>query len=207
MLNITAIDLDKLENWFKREAKQMDLSRALSDLRAVKLEDLPAQVLQWIKDHPKQTTFYILDGVAFFVPGAMYLPVLRMLGFSRLGPVARTSQPTLRPSLHADPDEGTVASLLQSRLSGHVPARGWFAYLQRAAMRGYGKKMLDRFSRVLSKVVGWLYEIVHRSSDKVDRDGDGEPRSTANCASGLQGSGLCVLAIGTAVVAVGVLAF
>lgn len=41
--------------------------------------------MQWIRDNPKQTIFYIVEGVLFFVPGGFYGPVLRWLGWGRLG--------------------------------------------------------------------------------------------------------------------------
>lgn len=51
----------------------------------VKVEDMPDAVVQWIRDNPKQTTFYIVQGVAFFVPGALYGPVLSWLGWKAFG--------------------------------------------------------------------------------------------------------------------------
>jgi hypothetical protein len=55
---------------------------------AIKWEDLPEKAKQYVKDHPYQTTFLVIEGLVFIYPGPMNAIVLRMLGFTPLGPQA-----------------------------------------------------------------------------------------------------------------------
>ncbi len=49
---------------------------------------LPSEVKTWIKDHPYQTAFYVVNGVVLFAPGLLAGPLLGALGWTSLGPRA-----------------------------------------------------------------------------------------------------------------------
>ncbi|KAK5135165.1 hypothetical protein LTR08_005551 [Meristemomyces frigidus] len=71
--------------WLKQASKDVGLNNTLNDLQAVKLEEFPSGAFQYIKDNPKQTTFHIINGVAFFSPALVYGPLLGVLGFGAGG--------------------------------------------------------------------------------------------------------------------------
>lgn len=48
------------------------------------------QILDWISEHPYQTAFQIVNGIIIFTPAAVTTPVLHLLGFRSLGPLAGT---------------------------------------------------------------------------------------------------------------------
>jgi hypothetical protein len=52
----------------------------------IKLENLPEIVKQYIKDHPYQTAFLIIGCFVYLCPSSMTAPLLRMFGFTPLGP-------------------------------------------------------------------------------------------------------------------------
>ena len=56
---------------------------------AINYEDLPEDIKTWIKENPKQTAFYVFQGVVFFAPGLLSAPLLRLLGFTPKGPVGK----------------------------------------------------------------------------------------------------------------------
>jgi hypothetical protein len=51
-------------------------------------DELPGQAKTWIAEHPYQTAFYIVNGVAFFFPSLMTGPLLWSLGWTSNGPRA-----------------------------------------------------------------------------------------------------------------------
>lgn len=73
------------QRWLKQASKDVGLEATLDDLQAVKLEELPEETLRYIRENPEQTLFYVVEGVAFFTPGLIYGPLLKVLGFSARG--------------------------------------------------------------------------------------------------------------------------
>ncbi|OBT67307.1 hypothetical protein VE03_02749 [Pseudogymnoascus sp. 23342-1-I1] len=97
---------------------------------------VPSVVLDWIAAHPGQTALLVVNGVLIFTPAALTGPLLASLGFGASGPLA-----------------GSAAASLQSML-GSVGARGVFAYLQSAAMGGYGVAAVNGVAQVFGAVSG-----------------------------------------------------
>ncbi|KAK4549234.1 hypothetical protein LTR36_007692 [Oleoguttula mirabilis] len=128
---IDHMDSSGLGKHLKQASKDIGLNATLNDLQVVKLEDLPAEALQYIKDNPTQTVFYIIEGVAFFSPATVYSPLLRIVGFSRKGVKA-----------------GTLAARLQRLFGATVPAGSWFAHLTSAGAGGYGKIAASGLTRL-----------------------------------------------------------
>ncbi|KFZ07988.1 hypothetical protein V502_09630 [Pseudogymnoascus sp. VKM F-4520 (FW-2644)] len=82
--------------------------------------DVPPFIFDWMRAHPGQAVFYVVNGILVFTPAALTGPLLTSMGWGASGPVA-----------------GSVAASLQTML-GNVGAGSIFAYLQSAAMGGYG---------------------------------------------------------------------
>ncbi|KAK5691271.1 hypothetical protein LTR17_025718 [Elasticomyces elasticus] len=104
----------------------------------IELDKLPAEVLHYIEDHPFEVAIYVVETMLIFMPGGVYVPLLRILGFGAKGPMARS-----------------IAALIQSKIGARVPARSWFAHLVSGAMGGYGKAVLRMWTRVFLKVASW----------------------------------------------------
>ncbi|KAL1650872.1 hypothetical protein SLS58_000991 [Diplodia intermedia] len=86
---------------------------------AVEWHRLPKQTIDHVAQHPYQTAFYAINGVAFAAPLAFAAPVLGAVGFGAVGPTA-----------------GSMAAGAQG---ASVAAGSLFATLQSAAMGGsYG---------------------------------------------------------------------
>ena len=66
--------------WLKQASEDVGFDRALSDLQHVRLEELPEAIAHYIKDNSAQTTFYVVNGIAFVSPGIIYGPILSPLG-------------------------------------------------------------------------------------------------------------------------------
>ena len=85
---LSNIDYDKFPDAFK------DVN---DKIVGIEYSDLPGNVKEWIKEHPYQTAFYIVNGIAFIAPGLVATPLLGLMGFGSLGPRA-----AMLPSLHVD---------------------------------------------------------------------------------------------------------
>ncbi|WWC64102.1 uncharacterized protein I303_106709 [Kwoniella dejecticola CBS 10117] len=117
--------------------EQKEAIEDMEEWITMKFKDLPEQVKDYIKEHPYQTAFHVINGVVFFAPSLVWGPVLGMLGFTPIGPAA-----------------STLASAAQSFIHP-VVAKGVFATCQSAKMGGYGAGILDtavRFGMKLSTV-------------------------------------------------------
>ncbi|WWC97892.1 hypothetical protein V866_004780 [Kwoniella sp. B9012] len=88
-------------------------------------EDLPEAIKQYIKDHPYQSVFHVVNGVVFLAPGLSWGPVLGLLGFTGIGPAA-----------------GSTAAFAQSWIHP-VISKGIFATCQSAKMGGYGVGIMN----------------------------------------------------------------
>ncbi|KAK5113485.1 hypothetical protein LTR62_003354 [Meristemomyces frigidus] len=87
----------------------------------------------------------VVDTVLLFVTGVAWIRVLRLVGFTKIGVRGRS-----------------VAALIQRMIGARVPARGWFAHLVSGAMGGYGRKLLDNWTRVGIKLAGWIVYLAGR---------------------------------------------
>ncbi|TGO10062.1 hypothetical protein BTUL_0145g00090 [Botrytis tulipae] len=95
---------------------------------------LSENIISYIQEHPFKSALHVINLLTFFTPAAVGGPFLYLLGFARLGPRAVS-----------------IASISQS-IFGNVATRSLFAYLQSAAMSGYG---LGAFNTVLRSVSGF----------------------------------------------------
>jgi len=93
---------------------------AQSQVFRVSITNVPAVVHRWVIANPGQSAWLISNGILIFTPAALTGPLLATMGFGASGPVA-----------------GSIAAWLQSIL-GNVGAHSVFAYMQSAAMGGYG---------------------------------------------------------------------
>ena len=46
------------------------------------------EIKPWIREHPYQTAFYVVNGIFLLAPGLVTTPSLGVLGFGSLGPKA-----------------------------------------------------------------------------------------------------------------------
>ncbi|KAH0558469.1 hypothetical protein GP486_004874 [Trichoglossum hirsutum] len=129
--------IDALEAGFVG-VKQHDISQAVvkilgrgkDQVLAIDYGALGSELQDYIKAHPYQTTFHVVNGIVYFYPGVAWVPLVRSLGFSLNGPMALS-----------------LASKFQAAL-GNVPARHVFSFLQSAAMNGYGAAPVANAVRV-----------------------------------------------------------
>ncbi|RDW83501.1 hypothetical protein BP5796_04992 [Coleophoma crateriformis] len=84
------------------------------------ITSVPTAIQGWITTNPRQTALLISSGILNVTPATLTSPLLATMGFGASGPIA-----------------GSVAASLQSMV-GNVGAHSTFAYLQSAAMGGYG---------------------------------------------------------------------
>ncbi|WRT68987.1 uncharacterized protein IL334_005969 [Kwoniella shivajii] len=104
--------------------------------------DLPCHVVEWVKEHPGEAAFLVMDIGLFIAPWVLTEPLLLVLGFSRFGPVARS------------------AAAVAQKAIGKVKARDFFAHLQSAAMKGYGQIVVEHIVRAGTALAGlfkWLW--------------------------------------------------
>ncbi|KAK4556330.1 hypothetical protein LTR86_006474 [Recurvomyces mirabilis] len=140
------IDVIDFEKWLVNNT-MAEMKDTLAELQAIEWKDVPANITKYVEEHPYETAFYVIETVILFVPGGFWGPVLKAIGFTKLGVRARS-----------------IAALLQSKIGARVPARGWFAHLVSAAMGGYGRKLLDGWTRIGVKFAGWFGFLAGRKS-------------------------------------------
>ncbi|KAK3619294.1 hypothetical protein LTR56_013874 [Elasticomyces elasticus] len=92
----------------------------------VKMEELPSDVLKYIKENPGKTAFYVVAGVAFFNPGGVTGPLLNLAGFEEIGHRAKT-----------------LSTLWQRTYGAAVPGGSWLSTCTSAGMGGYGEAVLN----------------------------------------------------------------
>jgi len=73
------------------KAKQL-FGHAVQGLKNVKWEELPDHVKEHIKNNRKMTAFQVATFLVSIIPGLVAGPVLGIMGFSKLGPVAGMSR-------------------------------------------------------------------------------------------------------------------
>ncbi|KFY41087.1 hypothetical protein V494_03228 [Pseudogymnoascus sp. VKM F-4513 (FW-928)] len=114
---------------------------ALSQVLQFSVKEVPSVVLEWIAAHPGQTALLVVNGVLVFTPAALTGPLLAQMGFGASGPVA-----------------GSAAAAFQSML-GNVGAPSVFAYLQSAAMGGYGAAAVNGVAQACGVVSGGIFSM------------------------------------------------
>jgi hypothetical protein len=137
-------ELSQVE-WEKLRKKLLEiLENIKNSVLMVELSKLPSDLLDWIKEHPGDTVFYVVSGVVFFYPAIVSGPLLELLGFAAKGPVGGMlflciSWGVIDENLADEVLDklGSLAALAHATI-GNVPARHVFSYLQSAAMGGYG---------------------------------------------------------------------
>ncbi|WVQ63984.1 uncharacterized protein L199_002142 [Kwoniella botswanensis] len=82
-VNFTQIDNVHIQNRFRDRLTEVE-----NVLVTIRWEDLPANTIKWVEEHPKEAAFIAMDIGLFIAPWLLTEPVLVGLGFSRLGPVA-----------------------------------------------------------------------------------------------------------------------
>lgn len=65
-----------------------EVEKAHAEVFQAEWKDLPVDAHNWIKEHPYQTAFYVMNGIVFFAPAASSGPILWILGFADKGPRA-----------------------------------------------------------------------------------------------------------------------
>jgi hypothetical protein len=88
---ISQVEWDKLsqegKEWAEKTARTLNIpiSLAAEKLFSIAEDNLPAEIVQWIADHPGQTVFIVTGGVVYFAPHLLTVPVLTSLGFTTTG--------------------------------------------------------------------------------------------------------------------------
>ncbi|KAF2821361.1 hypothetical protein CC86DRAFT_103096 [Ophiobolus disseminans] len=91
-----------------------------SDPKQASLEQILELIKQWIKAHPYQSIFHIVNGAIILSPAIATVPALAGLGLGAGGPIPAFAAPAIQSWL------------------GTVEAGSWFAIGQSAGMGGYG---------------------------------------------------------------------
>lgn len=52
------------------------------------VRDVPPLIFEWMKAHPGQTVFYVVNGVLVFTPAFLTGPILASMGWVASGPAA-----------------------------------------------------------------------------------------------------------------------
>ncbi|KAF7945897.1 uncharacterized protein EAE97_004935 [Botrytis byssoidea] len=107
-----------------------EVEKARAKVYQVEWNKLAVDIQIWIKAHPYQTAFYVVNGIVFFAPAASSGPILWVLGFSGKGPRA-----------------ASFASILQ-RKYGTVSAKDIYDHAQSAVMGGYGATAVDLVTKL-----------------------------------------------------------
>ncbi|KAI6710612.1 hypothetical protein JHW43_006835 [Diplocarpon mali] len=106
-----------------------------------------ADTVNWCKNNPGQTAVYAASAVTVLAPGIVSVPMLWAFGFAGTGITA-----------------GSAAAAFQS-ISGGIAAKSVFAFLQSAAMGGYGTFVVNGVVSALSAAsLGIGGYIAHRNA-------------------------------------------
>ncbi|WWC91294.1 uncharacterized protein L201_006237 [Kwoniella dendrophila CBS 6074] len=97
----------------------------LNELVSVNWNELPENIKNYVKENPKQTAFYVMNGIVFFAPSLVWSPILAIAGFTGIGPAA-----------------SSIASFAQSFFHP-VVQKSAFAIFQSAQMGGYGVGLMN----------------------------------------------------------------
>ncbi|CAL3967313.1 unnamed protein product [Diplocarpon coronariae] len=106
-----------------------------------------ADTVNWCKNNPGQTAVYAASAMTVLAPGIVSVPMLWAFGFAGTGITA-----------------GSAAAAFQS-ISGGIAAKSVFAFLQSAAMGGYGTFVVNGVVSALSAAsLGIGRYIAHRNA-------------------------------------------
>ncbi|CAD6448559.1 5d558a13-fd05-4f23-bccc-fffb150ad03d [Sclerotinia trifoliorum] len=120
-----------------------EVKKAHAKIYEIEWKDLPVDIQDYIREHPWQSAFYVVNGVVFFAPAISSGPILWALGYAGKGERA-----------------ASFASMLHSKF-GVVVAKNARAYLQSAGMGGYGLGAVNMVARlsgaagIVGGLVGW----------------------------------------------------
>ncbi|SMQ50149.1 unnamed protein product [Zymoseptoria tritici ST99CH_3D7] len=118
---VEAGDSSELGRWLKKASKAIGFDDLLAQLAVVKLENLPNDILNYIRENPGQVAFFVLGAVVLIAPVLVWGPAFAAMGWSAKGIQA-----------------GSFAARWQSVMAGHVVKKGVFATMTSASMGGYG---------------------------------------------------------------------
>ncbi|KAF7925730.1 uncharacterized protein EAE98_006955 [Botrytis deweyae] len=115
------------KKWFRREVRPTldGIISAINRLYRTHVRPLASRFVQFICEHRVPIALGLLSILVIIWPGIFTAPLLALLGFVTLGPVA-----------------GSIASLTQAIL-GNVTAGGIFALFQSAGMAGFGLVIIN----------------------------------------------------------------
>lgn len=92
-------NLDKIaehgEPTQEAEAKHESTEHGKYATYKIPISHVPREVLEWIRNNPRTAGFYAANGMVIICPALLTGPVLGLLGFGPLGPVAGELQPLL----------------------------------------------------------------------------------------------------------------
>ena len=90
---LSQVDWDNLSHtvreWAENSGKEVGIAVSVTaeNIFRIAVSSVP-EIVQWVAEHPGQTTFFIISGVVFFAPFLITVPVLRSLGFTASGVAA-----------------------------------------------------------------------------------------------------------------------
>lgn len=119
------------------ESTQALYGRAVQGLRDLRWQDVPQPVRAFIEEHPALSAVQLLMLLVLTCPGLVATPLLGMVGFSSVGPVAGASETDMSTSPQSCNRELTprecrqFRGVVSSKLRRHLG-------LQRAAELGHG---------------------------------------------------------------------
>jgi len=62
------------------------LGDRFNEVLELPLTEVPNEILEYIRNNPGQTAFYVANGAIFFCPALLTGPLLNALGFTFIGP-------------------------------------------------------------------------------------------------------------------------
>ncbi|KAK4495393.1 hypothetical protein PRZ48_013724 [Zasmidium cellare] len=131
-------------------------TRLVHGLQRFQWSQIPAAIINHIKKHPKTTLLQLICLLAIICPGIFAVPLLAILGFAVVGPVA-----------------GGLAATFQSVFGTPVA----FSTLQSAAMGGAGMAVLLPVIQVFAAVVFVAAEVYKWQSKEGDNKNDKEKKA------------------------------
>ncbi|EGP88299.1 uncharacterized protein MYCGRDRAFT_92726 [Zymoseptoria tritici IPO323] len=82
---VEAGDSSELGRWLKKASKAIGFDDLLAQLAVVKLENLPNDILNYIRENPGQVAFFVLGAVVLIAPVLVWGPAFAAMGWSAKG--------------------------------------------------------------------------------------------------------------------------